>query len=272
MKRLCSGLLLAMVCSFVGAQSVKEQQHVWLNKKNYVYLIFDSNVGEVKFDCEPDEIQLEQLTPNSFGLRFSEHYTVPPEGIGGMVVLANRTFYPLWIYCSEKIPHATIHLSGEQVLPAADTAKDTPALSPDFSSYCAALMQEKRNILTVGEKTGGFEVQLHAIGVTTTHLYFLFVAVNHSKVDYGVDYHGLHIHTKNAASGGDEIVPLQHACDEPVVIKAGDAGRYVLVCDLFTLKNRQEMLYVIKELNGGRTINLTIKSNYLYGQVHQLQQ
>ncbi len=271
MKKIYALLLPVIAFSYAGAQNIREQQSIWLNKKNYVYLIFDANVSEVKFDCEPDEIQLEQLTPNSFGLRFGEYYAVPAEGLGGMVVLANRTFYPLWIRFSEQIPRATIHFPGEQALPVADTAGGVPPVVPDFSPHCTALLQSKRNILTVGEKTGGFEVQLHAIGVTATHLYFLIVVVNHSKVDYGVDYHGLHIRTKNTVSGGDEIIPLQHVCNEPVVIKAGDAGRYVLVCDLFTLKKRQEILYVMKELNGGRSVTLKIKSSYLYDQVHRLQ-
>ncbi len=262
-----------MACSWSTAQGIREQKTVLLNYKNYVYLIFDRNVSEIKFDCESEDIQLEQLTANSFGLRFSEHYTVPAEGIGGMVVLSGNIFHPLWLYYSDTISPAGINMSmGSEtaVATAGDTLPATTLRAEDTERYCNNLLSSKRSILSVGEKNGKFELQLHSIGVTATHIYFLLSAQNNSKVDYTVGYHGMHLRHRTAAAGAEEILPLYHACNDPGTVAAGQQINYVLVYDLFTTKNKQEIIYTLKELNGGRSISLPIKSHHLYSNIYRL--
>jgi hypothetical protein len=50
----------------------------------YYYIIIQT---DVKFDCEPEDIFFEKLISTNFGLRLSEDYHPPIEGVGGMVVL-----------------------------------------------------------------------------------------------------------------------------------------------------------------------------------------
>ncbi len=264
---LVASLMLAGY-SFIYAQSIREKKDILLNNKNYVYLIFDTNVSEVKFDCDPDDIQLEQLTPNSFGLRFNEGATVPVEGVGGMIVLAQNIFHPVWLYFSEKIPVTTINMSEKSTPEIRDTLINKLNTSSDIQQHCEAMFQLHRQIASLGEKNAKVELQLHNVGVSDKHLYLLFSLDNRSKVDYHVDYQGLHIRHKNVAA--DEMPELRFDYKQPTKVAAGEAVRYILVYDLFTLKNQQEMFYVVKETNGGRSFNLPIKNTYLYGNVHRL--
>lgn len=271
MKNMYVLYLLLMACHSLAAQPAQGRQTIFLNNRNYVYLIFDRKVSDVKFDCEPEDIHLEQLTATSFGLRFSNRYTVPPEGVGGMAVLEKSIFHPLWLYYSEQLPATTLFIPtiANPLVPA-DTSKPQLPLDMSLLSSCKKLLEHKRNILSVGERAGQFEIQLHSIGVTATHLYFVFFANNNSKVDYTVDYHGLHIVGKTAAGGAEEIVPQQYVYHEPITIAAGSSQSYVLVYNLFTLKPKQEMIYIVKEQNGGRSLRLNIKSRYLYTTVYSL--
>ena len=271
MKNIYVLYFLLATCHSLAAQPAKSQQKIFLNSRNYVYLIFDRKVSDVKFDCEPEDIHLEQLTANSFGLRFSNRYTVPSEGIGGMVVLEKSIFHPLWLYYSERLLATTIFVPTLTDTSApADTGKGLSSPDLDLLSFCEKLLEYKRNILPVGEKTGQFEIQFHSVGVTANHLYFVFFANNNSKVDYTVDYHGLHIISNTSAGGAEEILPQQYVYNEPTTIAAGTCQRYVLVYNLFTLKPKQEMVYIVKEQNGGRSIRLNIKSRYLYSLVYSL--
>jgi len=271
MKNIYLLYVLLMACQSLAAQPAQSRKEIFLNNRNYVYLLFDRKVSDVKFDCEPEDIHLEQLTANSFGLRFSNRYTVPPEGIGGMVVLERSIFHPLWLYYSEQLPATTIVIPTIIDTPVADdTGNPQSSSNNDFSLHCKKLLKHKRNILSIGERAGQFEVQLHSVGVTPTHLYFVFFVNNSSKVDYTVDYHGLHIISKAAAGGAEEILAPQYAYNEPVTIAAGTCHSYVLVYNLFTLKSKQEMVYIIKEQNGGRSLRLAIKSRYLYTSVYSL--
>jgi hypothetical protein len=262
---------LLIVCYNLAGQPPQKQQNIFLNHRNYVYLIFDRNISDVKFDCESDDLLLEQLTATSFGLRFSSRYTAPPEGIGGMVVLERSIFHPLWLYYKEQLPATTINISTLfDASATTDTGYIPSSTDTGLQQHCAGLLKRKRNILLVGEKAGQFEIQLHSVGVTAHHLYFVFFVNNNSKVDYTIDYHGLHIVNKTAAGGAEDILQQQYAYNEPVTIAAGSYQRYVLVYDLFTLKSKQEMIYIVKEQNGGRSLQLNIKSRYLYATVYPL--
>ena len=271
MKNIYLLYVLLMAFHSLAAQQAQSPQKILLNNRNYVYLLFDRKVSDVKFDCESEDILLEQLTTTSFGLRFSNRYTAPPEGIGGMVVLEKSIFHPLWLYYSEQLPATTIFIPTIVETPApTDTSTTSSSPDIDLQLRCNKLLEYKRNILSVGEKAGQFEIQLHSVGVTATHLYFMFFANNSSKVDYTIDYHGLHIVNKAAAGSAEEILPQQYACNEPLTIAAGASQRYVLVYNLFTLKSKQEMIYIVKEQNGGRSLRLTVKSRYLYSLVYSL--
>lgn len=303
--RKCHILLIILCCNLLlHGQSVLPERKIYLNEKNLVYLIFDTDIDDIMLDKAILNTETFEGKRNTIAVRYLNKSDTTK--IGGMVMLKNNIFQPIEFFYIPQIKYRTeTFITKPTIVPIITSdavvsnktnnnleeltkferdslfKADSKEIKKRNKEVIGAMLTKSEGVIKKPDKIlllqnskQSINIALCNIGVDAEHLYLVVECSNNSNIDYYIDMQGFMISNKRKGitAGNTGKMPLNiiASYNEPTVLRSKKAYRYILVYELFTLKNNQNLEFFLRETNGGRDIEIEVPSKYLYENTIQL--
>jgi len=271
-------ILLLSLYQHVSGQSLGKTIAVYCNERQNSYVKFAEKIEIV--DVSNHEIIVNIIDNNTVSFKLANPF-VRSFPINGIVNTTNLTSYPLEIIRKDTL---SINESVQFVSSQNQSTETANSLSSnneslmvnenDMMKNAKIAMNLKDKVANVGQKKNKISSKLNLIAVDSKYVYVKTAISNKSAIDYKVDFFGLLVKTKNnlkIVGQNEDYIKPHFVFNEQNIIKSGDILKIVLVYELFTLKDNQELTFFMKELNGGRDLSFAIKSSVLLKSAYNLE-
>lgn len=274
-------LIFSYQCAL--CQSLGELITVHCNDRQNSYVIFSEKVDIV--DVSSNDVLVNVIDDNSISFKLANPF-VKAFPINGIINMSNQTTYPLEIVRKDSLlaNDRTQFIPSSQAITnefgtvnqPQNVSKDQKKTNRgDFQIENAKKTMDLRDkVANVGQKKNKISSYLNLIAVDSRFVYVKTTINNKSSIDYKVDFYGLLVKTKNdikVVGQNEDYIKPHYVFNEQDIIKAGGELKIVLVYELFTIKDNQELTFFMKELNGGRDLSFAIKSSVLLKSAYNLE-
>ena len=249
------------------------------NSKQKTYLVFPSDIQIV--NISPADIHIEEVAPNVVSFILNDPFVNLDKSVNGIILLTNGVHYPIEIKKQDDIPaDETTIVIGNVRSSDSNVLNDKQRISAEklieeekYKINAKETFELKNNYVNVKGSTNRINSELNAIAVDDNYVYIKITTKNRSSINYQIDFQGLVVRSSNnlrVAGSTEEYIEPVYIYGEKAIISAKETVSIVLVYTLFTIKDTQNLIYLLKELNGGRSVEFEIRANLLLKSAYNL--
>jgi len=233
--------------------SVVQPEHIYINSRNDVHLIFPSPVAYIDFGSDVIEASLAENLQNVVRISTKENFQ---HETNVSVATNDNKFYTFDLNYKEDHTEFTYIIGATDDKNLALLSKED--LTDDDKEEIVRLIEGKgRTIYTFGIRKNKVEFSIHNIFVRNNKLIFRIELKNNSNIKYDIDYIKFYIVDKkrNKRTASQEIESLPLFIDNFSNLIEGKGGSVFSVCfEKFTIPDGKHFVIEINEKNGGRHI------------------
>ena len=255
--------------NITGAQSSSgELISFGCNSRQKVYLIFPMDIQIV--NISPADIHIEEVAPNIVSFILNDPFVNLDKPVNGIILLTDGTHHSIEIRKKDDIPaDETTIVVGKSDKVIEKTQKNVSNeidVEEQYKINAKETSMLKNNYVNVKGGANRINSELNAIAVDDKYVYIKITTKNRSSINYQIDFQGLVVRSSNnlkVVGSTEEYITPVYVYGEKPIINAKETVSIILVYNLFTIKDTQNLIYLLKELNGGRGIQFEIKANLL---------
>lgn len=179
------------------------------------------------------------------------------------VITADGVLHHFTVNYSERPVNLTMVTSESGDSPTNPLIFQTELTETDMENYSSGIVNDKRRIRSVHDSGNKMNLALLGIYIKNDVMFYRFRIVNHSNIDYDVDFLKFYIRDKarikRTASQEVEVKPLYVFGNEKEV-KGNSSNDIVFALQKFTIPEAKYLQVELFEQNGGRHFNMGIKN------------
>jgi conjugative transposon TraN protein len=179
------------------------------------------------------------------------------------VITADGVLHHFTVNYSEQPLNLTVLTGSGHDTPSSSLVFQTELTQTDMENFSSGIVSDKRRVRSVHESGNKMSLTLMGIYIKGDAMFYRFRIVNHSNIDYDIDFLKFYIRDKarikRTASQEVEVRPI-YVYGNDKKVHGNSSTEIVFALQKLTIPESKYLQVELFEKNGGRHLNVDIKN------------